>query len=530
MGRVGSASTPQQYWLSGACQTPLALPYDGGVTNSGDQTPDPSEGPLDPFADHPDPTLSGAAPADGSDTGSGDRGSSETGLSDGDDGDSSASKASGDAGAGTSGSSAAGDAGNPFGGAGLPFFGDLSKLMGGQPGTDFAAARQMAIAVASGGESEPNVDPAERIKWEQLARVAELQVEAVVPMSTSISGRGITISTVTRTQWVQQSLDAYEPLFVTIGDSLNSGDDPADEPDPADAMGGDPMAAMMAPLMKAITPMILSMTTGSMIGHLGATSFGQYDLPVPREPDDTLLVVPANVEVFAEEWSLPRDDLRLWICIHEVAWHSVLGVPFVRDRITELLTAFTGGFKPDPNALTNRMESMDISAFTGGGDPMSAIQDLFSDPEILLGATRTPAQDRTLEEFDALLSVLVGYVDFVIREVGSKLLASHEMITEALERRRVTAGPSDRYVEKLLGMELDQGCYDDGEAFVAGVVARSGAEGLNRLWRKVENLPTPAELVAPGLWLARIDLPEELEEPGASQDAEEPDSGEPEAG
>lgn len=468
------------------------------MTNSGDQTPDPSEGPLDPFADHPDPTLSGASPPESAEDAEG------AGPKDAEPNQASDSKADD----------------NPmggFGGAGFPLFGDLSKLMGAQGGgTDFAATRQMAIAVASGGESEPNVDPAERIKWEQLARVAELQVESVMPVSTSLTGRGISISPVTRTQWVQQSLDAYEPLFETIGESLAADNDSGEQAAVEDPMGGDPMAAMMAPLMKAITPMILSMTTGSMIGHLGATSFGQYDLPVPRKPDDTLVVVPANVEAFAEEWSLPRDDLRLWICIHEVAWHAVMGVPFIHERITELLSAFTGGFEPDPNALTNRMESMDISTFTGGGDPMSAIQDLFSDPEILLGATRTPAQSATLADLDALLSVLVGYVDHVVGEVSSKLLSSHEMITEALERRRVTAGPSDRFVEKLLGMELDQGCFDAGEAFVAGVVARAGQPGLDRLLADVDNLPTPAEVEAPGLWLARIDLPEEEEEAGPS--------------
>ena len=32
-------------------------------------------------------------------------------------------------------------------------------------------------------------------------------------------------------------------------------------------------------------------------------------------------------------------------------------------------------------------------------------------------------------------------------------------------------------------------------------------EGLARLWSDERNLPTPAELDAPGLWLARIDLP-----------------------
>ena len=42
---------------------------------------------------------------------------------------------------------------------------------------------------------------------------------------------------------------------------------------------------------------------------------------------------------------------------------------------------------------------------------------------------------------------------------------------------------------------------------MAGVVERAGEESLARLWEPVRNLPTPAEVDAPGLWLERIDLP-----------------------
>jgi uncharacterized protein (DUF2342 family) len=43
---------------------------------------------------------------------------------------------------------------------------------------------------------------------------------------------------------------------------------------------------------------------------------------------------------------------------------------------------------------------------------------------------------------------------------------------------------------------------------VAGVVERAGPEGLDRLWRSARDLPTPADVDAPGLWLARIELPD----------------------
>ena len=76
-----------------------------------------------------------------------------------------------------------------------------------------------------------------------------------------------------------------------------------------------------------------------------------------------------------------------------------------------------------------------------------------------------------------------------------------------VQRHRVDADASDRFVERLFGLELTQAQYDRGERFVQGVIERAGAEGLARLWDDAANLPTPAEVDAPGLWLARIDLP-----------------------
>ena len=94
------------------------------------------------------------------------------------------------------------------------------------------------------------------------------------------------------------------------------------------------MGGMFSGMLQMFQPMVLAMTAGSMVGHLAQRTFGQYDLPIPRPltgpaADELLLVVP-NLDAFADEWSLAPDDLRLWICVHEVADHAVLGVPHVR--------------------------------------------------------------------------------------------------------------------------------------------------------------------------------------------------------
>jgi putative hydrolase len=361
---------------------------------------------------------------------------------------------------------------------------------------------QFAMQIATEGRSEVNPDPLERIALEQLARVAELQVSRVTGLATSITGRPVSVVPVTRAMWVQRAADAYRPLFEGLAGSLASAPEPAPEPHPEE-LTGDPMAAMWGNLMGAMAPMVLSMTAGSMLGHLARRSLGQYDLPVPRPPSDELVLVAPNVADFGEAWSLPADDLRLWVCLHEITHHAVLGVPHVRADLTSMLAEYAAGFRPDARGLEERLGDLTLD------DPsaLASLQETFGDPQVLLGALRSDAQLALLPRLEALVAVIVGVVDWVMDQVGGTIIGSYGQLSEALRRRRVEADASDRFVEQLLGLELTQAAYERGSAFAEGVVDRAGPEGLEQLWTGERNLPTPSEVDAPGLWLARIDLP-----------------------
>jgi putative hydrolase len=394
---------------------------------------------------------------------------------------------------------------NPF--EGFPLFGDLAKLFGqGGGGVPWDAARSLALAVATDNRSEPNVDPVERMKLEQLARVAELHVANVTGLPTTITGRELTVAPVNRGHWAQRTLADYRPLLERLAGSLGSteGLAAADQADLAGAGDDDQLAAMLGPMLKAMQPMMVAMTAGSMVGHMARRAFGQYDLPIPRTPSDELLILVPNLDAFGREWGLPGDDLRLWICLHEIAHHAVLGVPHVRARLDGLLGEYTTKFRNDPRALEEHLGELDL---TGGPESLAGIQRALGEPGALLGAIQSDEQRALLPRLEALVAVVVGVVDHVMDAVGAKLIGSYGMLTEALRRRRVETAEADRFVERLLGLELTQAVYDRGSAFVAGVVERAGPDGLARLWEGEDLLPNPPEVDAPGLWLARIDLP-----------------------
>ncbi len=386
---------------------------------------------------------------------------------------------------------------DPFGD--IPFIGEIMRMMQGGAVGSGDTARQLAHTIANDGETETNIEPTDRIAVEELVRVAELQIAGATDLPVARSGP-LRVEVGNRSQWADRTIEHYRPLFETLSSSMAAGLEP-----PADLPPDDPMAAMLAGFSKMLAPMMLGMTTGSMVGHLARRALGGHDLPVPRPADAPLLILLRNVDEFGREWSLDLDDLRLWVCLHEVAHHTVLGVPHVRERLTDLLQRHAGGFVQDPSALEEQLGDFDISA---GPEALAELQSLLGDPEMVLGAVRSPEQENLQPDLTALVATITGYVDHLMDSIGSSLIGSYGMLTEALRRRRVEADASDRFVERVLGLELDAAQYDRGSAFAAGVVERAGLDGLSRLFSRPEHLPTPSEVDAPGLWLARIDLPD----------------------
>lgn len=389
----------------------------------------------------------------------------------------------------------------------FPFF-DLSNLLAGGGGSPWATAAQLAANIASDGGAEPNLDPLLRMQIENLVRVAELHVAQATGISLPST---TTVEPVTRTEWARRSIEAYRPFFERFGEALGSALQAGDLP-----TGGDPFAQMLAQMMNSVGPMLVSASAGSMIGHLGQSALGQYDLPVPRATNG-VLVVPTTIDATAAEWGVPVDDLRLWVLVHELTAHAVLSTPHVGRRLESLLIDFAAAFRPDPEAI-----GQELDLDTGPPD-LARIQELsaqFNDPDQLLAMMRSPAHDLLVPQLAALEAAVLGFVSHTVATICSGLVAGHDQIARRFRRRWIDVAPADRFMERLLGLEITETLLDRGDAFVAGVLERAGDDGLARLWADELDLPTAAEIDAPGLWLARIGADSES---GGRLTAEVPD-------
>jgi len=403
-----------------------------------------------------------------------------------------------------------GDAGNPF----QSLLGDLMNMLGTNAGNQWEMTRSFALNVATGGSPESNVDPVQRIRLEQLARVAELNVTEATGMPISPDGRRLSCVPVGPGDWTIRALESWRPLLVAMtpapgpapaapADRDLSSTDPLGAEDP---MGG--LGDLLGQWATAIGPMFFGLQVGSVVGHLAQRALGQYPLAVPWAPSDELILVTDNIASFASDWSLPEEETLLWVCARELASNTVLTRPAVRGRMEELLLALAASSAAAQQDLTGRLGALGGGGLEAGGMDIESLQGMFGDPEALLGELLTPESRRSSDQLTALAVVIDGYADHVATLVGQKLVGSHSQLAEAWYRRRIERGKGEEAAGALFGLDLDQSQVDRGRSFVSGVVERAGEDGLARLWSTARNLPTPAEVDAPGLWLERISLPE----------------------
>jgi coenzyme F420 biosynthesis associated uncharacterized protein len=113
-------------------------------------------------------------------------------------------------------------------------------------------------------------------------------------------------------------------------------------------------------------------------------------------------------------------------------------------------------------------------------------------------------QRRLFRETQAVMSLLEGFSDYVMDDVGKELVPGVERISARFHERRTRRTPFERAMLRITGMDLKMEQYRKGEQFVRAIAERGGPAALRRLWEGPETLPQPAEIDAPERWMARV--------------------------
>jgi coenzyme F420 biosynthesis associated uncharacterized protein len=239
---------------------------------------------------------------------------------------------------------------------------------------------------------------------------------------------------------------------------------------------------------------------GIAVGYAARKVLGQYDLSlVAEERQPRLVFVGANLAAVHPE--LGEDPLLFlrWIALHE-STHSIqfAAVPWLRPHLGELLEQLIDGASSrlDPGFLRGLAQRLFRS------DPRAVVRGILRGD--FARQLARPEQRRILDLLQASMSVIEGHAEHVMDAAAGKLDPAYARLRGRLEARRESRAGLGEVIARMLGLELKLRQYRLGKGFCDAVVAEAGIEGLNRVWREPEALPTLAELERPVDWLARV--------------------------
>jgi len=342
-----------------------------------------------------------------------------------------------------------------------------------------------AIAIARLRRAPGGLEPSE-LRASEASYAAAM--ERIVPRLEAFLGAELPgvverVAVVDRAGWVRANTAAFRSLIERLEGRL------LDEIVP---VGGGLTKSLLAIANRYLT----TRQIGYLLGFLGQRVLGQYDLALlgAEASPGRLLFVEENVRQTARLLDLPVDPFRTWIALHETTHAFEFEAhPWLRPYLAERLEAQLAAFSKDAATLSR-------DALRSLGRSLRGEHDA----EHWLERLMTDEQRRLFRETQAVMSLLEGFSDYVMDEVGRELVPGAERISARFHERRASRSAVERAILRLTGLDLKFEQYRRGERFVAAVAAAGGPTALARLWEGPSTLPREDELDAPERWLSRV--------------------------
>jgi coenzyme F420 biosynthesis associated uncharacterized protein len=242
--------------------------------------------------------------------------------------------------------------------------------------------------------------------------------------------------------------------------------------------------------------MVTTRQIGYLLSFLGQRVLGQYDLALisAEATPGRLLFVEENIRRTASILDVPLNPFRTWIALHETTHAFEFEAhPWLRPYLAARLERQLGSMSVGASALNREALGRLGRALRGAASGENWMEGLM-----------TPDQRREFREIQAVMSLLEGFGDYMMDEVGRDLVPYVELISARFHARRDQRTGFERAMMRLTGMDLKMEQYRKGEEFVAAIARARGPSALHALWVGPESLPTPEEIDQPSRWLARV--------------------------
>ncbi len=340
-----------------------------------------------------------------------------------------------------------------------------------------AASRAARAPGAMSPAALAATEPAYRAAMERVVPALGRALDAELPGVVERAG------VVDRAGWVRANVAAFEALIGRLEGRL------LDQIAP-------PGVGLAKATVAVANRWVTTRQVGYLLGFMGSRVLGQYDvafLSAEARPGQ-LLFVEENIRQVARSLAVPLDPFRTWIALHETTHAFEFEAhPWLRPYLAERLERQLAAFSSDAALLSRDGLRALRRALRGEGDGSHWLERIM-----------TPEQRRLFRETQAVMSLLEGFSDYIMDEVGRELVPDVATISTRFHDRRRHRSGVERALLRLTGFDLKLEQYASGARFVAAIAERAGSPALAKVWEAPETLPRDGEIEAPDRWIGRV--------------------------
>ena len=364
-----------------------------------------------------------------------------------------------------------------------PIIREVEELSKGKKDTiNWELVKMLAIRVANSGETDemPSLDMQKQ--FEELVRASEILTSNFTNLQFFQFASAKVIS---RQDWIEANIKGFKALMEPLTQKVVEEYKKPKATDP------------ISKLLNKISPFIITLEIGLVLGYMAKNVLGQYDLCLPYGERGKIYFVAPNLLKLEKMLKIPSKDFRFWIALHEVT-HALEfnSNNWITDYYKSLLKEFIESATLNLESAAERIQKLDVKN-------INEVINKFQSEDFLFSLV-TPGQREILYRIQALMTILEGYSNFIMDKIGSRMISNFQVLKNRFENRRKIINPVEKIFRKIIGIELKLKQYEMGQKFANYIHKKMNMIGLNLLYENEKNIPTIDEIKNPDKWINRV--------------------------
>ena len=397
---------------------------------------------------------------------------------------------------------------NPF----TTLFSDASQAGKGKDGKEevlsISAARETAKKFVTAQGLKP-IGAKELAVVNSAFEISEIWLDEAL----SFPSTGIAPNSATRMDWVDQTISGWhktiEPLAAGLSSAISNLLDQAMNAQAGESPEGQPPIEMITMMLRSFIGTMIATQLGQSIGTLASSVTGAHDVGLALLDPAHPVVIPENIENWANELEIPKSEVFIFHALREGAVARLFANnPWLVSYIQSAVVEYGKGIHIDIEAIQRQaqsaFETMQENAGEGAmDDPMSFALDsgIFTPEE-------SPAQKIALAKLETVFALIDGWTDEVTALAAGDRLPAIEQLRETLRRRRAAASPAQQLFSSMLGLEVSPKLTREASAFWKKIREVKSIAERDQIWSGL--LPTAEDLLDPEKFLASTSIPDDL--------------------